>query len=262
MSPAPAVISKTSAEPAYAQLANYLRYRIADGTYPPGSQIPPEVTLGRQFNLSPMTVRRAIGILTDEGLLKPLQGRGTFVRAIDWQNSGFSLRPLAELVSQGGNTKVRMLNIHTVKADERLADKLRVPLQTRLIHVLRLLVRDGAPVLLQSGHLLYDPRQPLVEAELDVISLSGLLSGSSNTLVKKGELETRPKTLNRGEAELLRQPEGSAAFAMEYLFWNFQDECIGCGFFLVPFPFLSFKTKIGLWFDAPERGAAGTPAAS
>ncbi len=247
--PTAALISKNSAEPAYAQLAEHLRHRIADGTYPPGSQIPPEVTLGRQFSLSPMTVRRAIGILTDEGLLKPLQGRGTFVRAIDWQSSGFSLKPLAELVSQGGNTKVKVLNINTVKADSRLAEKLSLAVGTRLIHVLRLLVRDGAPVLLQSGHLLYDPRQPLVEAELDIISLSGLLSGSPNTVIKKGELETSPKTLNKNEAELLRQPEGSAAFAMEYLFWNFQDERIGCGFFLVPFHLLSFKTRIGLWFN-------------
>ncbi|MDL2259254.1 GntR family transcriptional regulator [Deltaproteobacteria bacterium OttesenSCG-928-K17] len=248
MPPASSIISKSSTEPAYAQLANHLRHLIADGTYPPGSQIPPEITLGRQFGLSPVTVRRAIGILTEEGLLKPHQGRGTFVQAIDWHNSGFSLRPLADLVSQGGNTKVKMLKIKTIKADERLAEKFRLPVNTRLVHVLRLLMRDGVPILLQSGHLLYDPRQPLVEAELDIISLSGLLSGSSNTMIQKGELETYPKTLAFEESELLKQPEGSAAFAMEYLFWNFKNERIGCGFFLIPFPFLTFKTRIGLWF--------------
>lgn len=209
--------------------------------------------MGRQFNLSPMTVRRAIRILTDEGLLKPLQGKGTFVQAIDWQSSGFSLKPLADLVSQANNTKVKVLKIQTIKADERLAIKLSVPLNTRLIHVLRLLIRDGSPMLLQSGYLLYNPRLPLVEAELDVISLAGLLSGSSNTLIKKGELESFPKNLNREEAHLFKQPEGSAAFAMEYLFWNFRDECIGCGFFLIPFPYLSFKTRIGLWFNHEER---------
>jgi len=249
MSNMSASISKSSTEPAYAQLADRLRHLIADGTYPPGSQIPPEVNLGRQFNLSPMTVRRAISILTDEGLLKPLQGKGTFVQPLDWQSSGFSLKPLADLVSHGDNTKVKVLKIHTVKADKGLAEKLSIPQNTRLIHVLRLLVRDGAPVLLQSGYMIYDPRQPLVEAELDVISLAGLLSGSSNVLIKKGELENFPKNLNQEEAQLLKQPEGSAAFAMEYLFWNFHNECIGCGFFLIPFPYLSFKTRIGLWFN-------------
>lgn len=247
------LISKSSAEPAYAQLADHLRYLISDGTYPPGSQIPTEANLGQQFNLSPMTVRRAISILTDEGLLKPLQGKGTFVQALDWQSSGFSLKPLADLVSQDGNTKVRVLKIHTIKADARLSAKLSIPINTRLIHVLRLLMRDGSPILLQSGYLLYDPRQPLVEAELDVISLSGLLSGSSNGLIKKGELENYPKNLNPEEARLLKQPDGSPAFAVEYLFWNFKDKCIGCGFFLIPFPFLSFKTRIGLWFNHEQR---------
>jgi GntR family transcriptional regulator len=244
---------KSPAEPAYLRLADHLRHMIANGTYTPGSQIPPEVALGREFNLSPVTVRRAIGILTAEGLLKPLQGRGTFVQAIDWQNSGFSLKPLVELVSQDESAKVKVLKIHTVKADEYLAKKLRIPVDTRLVHVLRLLVRDGSPVLLQSGHLLYDPRQPLVEAELDLVSLSGLLSGASNTLIKKGELETNPKVLRPDEAALLHQPEGSAAFAMEYLFWNFQNKRIGCGFFLIPFPFLSFKSRIGLWFNNEEE---------
>lgn len=242
---------KSPTEPAYARLAAHLRHMIADGTYPPGSQIPPEVNLGRQFNLSPMTVRRAISILTDEGLLKPLQGKGTFVQPFDWQHSGFSLKPLADLISKASNTRVKILKIQTIKADERLAAKLEVSLNTRLVQVLRLLVRDGSPVLLQNGYLLYDPRQPLVEAELDAISLAGLLSGSPNTLIKKGELENFPKTLNSEEARLLKQPEGSAAFAMEYLFWNSRDECIGYGFFLIPSSYLSFKTKIGLWLT-PE----------
>lgn len=239
----------SSTEPAYAQLANHLRHLIADGTYPPGSQIPPEVNLRRQFKLSPMTIRRAISVLTDEGLIKPIQGKGTFVLALDWQSSGFSLQPLADLVSEEDNTKVKFLKIHTIKADAGLSAKLAVPLNARLVHVLRLLLRNGTPVLLQSGYLLYDPRRPLVEAELDVISLAGLLAGSSNSLIKKGELENYPKNLNQEEAQLLKQPEGAAAFAVEYLFWDFKDVRIGCGFFLVPFPHLSFKTRIGLWFN-------------
>jgi len=240
-------ISRSSPEPAYAQLAGRLRHLIADGTYPPGSQIPPELALGREFGLSPMTVRRAIGLLTEEGLLKALQGRGTFVQTIEWQSSGFSLKPLADLIVQDGHTRVKALKVHTIKADARLARRLSVPERTRLIHILRLLVRDGVPLLLQSGHIIYNPRLPLVEAELDIISLSGLFTGNPNTSIKRGELETTPRVLDEEEAGLLRQPAGSAAFSLEYLFWSFQDQPIGYGYFLVPAPFLSLKTKIGLW---------------
>ena len=242
-------ISKSSPEPAYAQLAAHLKHLIADGTYPPGSQIPPEITLSRDFGISPMTVRRAIGLLTEEGLLKPLQGRGTFVQTIEWQSSGFSLKPLADLVGSRDNTKVRVLKIHTIKADEHLAARMRVPVQARLIHVLRLLVRDGRPVLLQSGHIIYDPRLPLVEAELDVISLAGLFTGSPNTLIKRGALKTVPKVMTEEEAQLLSQTAGAAAFSLEYLFWSFQDKPIGYGFFLIPAAVLALTSKIGLWLN-------------
>ncbi|MDR1045630.1 MAG: GntR family transcriptional regulator [Candidatus Adiutrix sp.] len=242
-------LSKNSHEPVYAQLATHLRQQIAEGLYPPGSQIPPEMTLSRTHGISAMTVRQAIGLLTDEGLLKRVQGRGTFVKSIEWQGSGFSLKPLAELVGQDGNTLVKVLKINTIRAGEDLAARLQVPPQSRLISIVRLLIRDGQPMLLQKGHLIYDPCLPLLEAELDVISLSGLFTGAPNRLIKKGELETLPVVLGEEEAALLEKAPGSAAFALEYLFWNFQDQPIGNGFFLVPQERMSLKARIGLWLE-------------
>lgn len=240
-------ISKESTQPAYAQLAGRLKQQIAEGVYPSGSQIPTEIALSRDFGISPMTARRAIGLLTEEGLLKASQGRGTFVKTIEWQSSGFSLKPLAELISNDANTKVKVLKIHVVRADDGLAKKLEIDVGCRLIHVLRLLIRDGHPILLQSGHIIYDPDRPLLEAELDIVSLEGLLSGTTNTIIKKGEIDVVPKMMNSEEANLLQLPDNTAAFALEYLFWDFKDIPIGYGFFLIPSHFLSLKTKIGLW---------------
>lgn len=62
----------------YLQLADILRERIADGTYPPGSKIPPLLGLQAEFGLSSMTVRRAVRVLAAEGLLVLVPGRGTF----------------------------------------------------------------------------------------------------------------------------------------------------------------------------------------
>jgi GntR family transcriptional regulator len=63
----------------YLQLADILRERIADGTYRPGDKIPPLLDLQTEFSLSSMTVRRAVGVLSGEGLLVRVPGRGTFV---------------------------------------------------------------------------------------------------------------------------------------------------------------------------------------
>jgi GntR family transcriptional regulator len=62
------------------QLAALLRARIASGELPPGSRIPSLVDLAAEYDLSVVTVRKAVAALVAEGTLMPKSGRGTFVR--------------------------------------------------------------------------------------------------------------------------------------------------------------------------------------
>lgn len=63
----------------YRQLAARLRARIADGEFPPGRRIPSLRDLEAEYQVAPMTVRKAVGLLVDEGLVITKPGRGTFV---------------------------------------------------------------------------------------------------------------------------------------------------------------------------------------
>lgn len=72
-------IDHDAAEFPFLQLARILRSRIESGEYPEGRKIPPLLGLQAEFGLSSMTVRRAVGVLVDEGLLLRVPGRGTFV---------------------------------------------------------------------------------------------------------------------------------------------------------------------------------------
>jgi len=72
--------SRQASEPLYLQAASYLRDRIADGTYPPSSVLPSEKDLTSLLGVSRPTVRHALKILTEEGLIDRLPGRGSFVR--------------------------------------------------------------------------------------------------------------------------------------------------------------------------------------
>lgn len=65
--------------PLYQQLADLLRAQIEAGELPPNRPIPTEVQLMQRHELGRDTVRRAIGILRDEGLLVTVKARGTFV---------------------------------------------------------------------------------------------------------------------------------------------------------------------------------------
>lgn len=65
--------------PPYQQLAAILRERIASGQIPPRRPIPSVTTLQQQTGLARGTIRKAIALLADEGLVVVRPGWGTFV---------------------------------------------------------------------------------------------------------------------------------------------------------------------------------------
>lgn len=62
---------------------------IQEGTYPPGSQLPSEPELAARMGVSRMTLRRALSLLIDDGLVKNIRGKGNFIRSQEnLSNSG------------------------------------------------------------------------------------------------------------------------------------------------------------------------------
>lgn len=67
--------------PKYQQLAGILRARIA--TLEPGDPIPSETELETETGLARGTIKKAIGVLRDEGLIVTTRGLGSFVAEKD-----------------------------------------------------------------------------------------------------------------------------------------------------------------------------------
>jgi len=64
--------------PLYIQVASVMRQRIETKQWHPGQKIPTLIELEREFQVARVTVRQAVDILREEGLLRSQQGRGTF----------------------------------------------------------------------------------------------------------------------------------------------------------------------------------------
>lgn len=63
----------------YMQLAGILGARIERGDWAPGSRMPSEQDIGDHYELSRKTVRRAMRVLADRGLVVSIRGRGHFI---------------------------------------------------------------------------------------------------------------------------------------------------------------------------------------
>lgn len=74
------MIDRDSPVPPYRQVADALRDRIEDGTIPPGRRIPSLVELEQEFEVARDTLRKAVRLLRDEGLVETVPGMGVYVK--------------------------------------------------------------------------------------------------------------------------------------------------------------------------------------
>ncbi len=239
-------IDRDSYEPAYAQLVNILRRSMAEGIFRPGDRLPSEAQICERFGVSPMTVRRAINLLVDQGIVVAEQGRGTFVKPVAMGEASFHLRELQALFSDSEHTSVSVLEARIIKADERVARKLQVEAGQRTVYIRRLISKDGAPALYHREYLVYDHTRPIVEAELEVTALQHLFQGAGETLLKCGDISMEATLLNEEEACLLGVSQPMAAFVFEHLFYDFDNRPISWGWFVGRADLLRFTTRVGL----------------
>jgi DNA-binding GntR family transcriptional regulator len=80
------VIDTHSPVPSYRQLADQLRDRIASGQIGPREPLPSITAMTQETGLAVGTVRKAVGVLVDEGWAYTVPGRGTY--AADVQAPG------------------------------------------------------------------------------------------------------------------------------------------------------------------------------
>ncbi len=72
-------IDRGSIVPIYQQIADELRRGIAAGRYLPGRALPSESEIAATLGVARLTVRKAVRVLADEGLVEVSRGRGAFV---------------------------------------------------------------------------------------------------------------------------------------------------------------------------------------
>lgn len=74
-----AMIDKNSSIPLYEQVTNVLRQEILNNVYGSSGSIGTHTQLAKRFGVSLITIRKAVQILEEEGILAIHQGKGTFV---------------------------------------------------------------------------------------------------------------------------------------------------------------------------------------
>lgn len=239
-------IDRESQEPAYIQLLNILRVQIGKGVYPPGSRLPSESQLCGKYGVSPMTVRRTVKMLLDQGMVNTIRGSGTYVRPMALGSVTFQLGEFERILKNSRKEDVKILEVQLARADELTARKLSIQVGERTILIRRLICSENDPVLYHTENLIADPGRPVVEAALEITSLHGLFSGSGETIFKRGELTIETIVLSQEEAGLLSAPEMLPAFRLDHVFFDFSDRPVSWGRFICRGDRFRFTATVGV----------------
>jgi GntR family transcriptional regulator len=130
-------------EPKYQRIAEELRRRVAAGELAAGRLLPSESALGEAYAASRVTVRRALELLRDEGLVDARQGFGWFVAAPTVEQSLARLGTIeAQLADSGRSSERRVLDFRFVGARSHVRKVLGAD---RVLEVRRLNTVDGVP---------------------------------------------------------------------------------------------------------------------
>jgi GntR family transcriptional regulator len=136
------------------QVEGFLRERIRDATYSPGSRIPSESELSDEFGVSRATVRTVLAKLAVNGLILRKQGDGTYVNARAGELSAHlgNLWDFVYLIESNGFTpSIKMLSIERRAATEKEATSLAIEPGEELLVLVRLFYADDKPVILANN---------------------------------------------------------------------------------------------------------------
>lgn len=132
--------------PLYQRLRDEFLLQIAEGRWVPGTPIPTETEMTREYSVAIGTVRKAIDTLVQDGILDRQQGRGTFVRRPEFTRS---LSRFFRQVDQQGNVRIPesdILSLESEPASQHVRQTLALGESTRVIHLERVRRMDGKPL--------------------------------------------------------------------------------------------------------------------
>jgi len=140
--------------PAYHQLHLVLSQRIREGLYPPESRFPSEFDLAARYDVSRVTVRRALAMLEEEGLIVRRRGAGTSVAPRKAAASGPIAGEVENLITIGMDTEARLVSHRTIRdAPPQAVAALAVEPGTPLVELVRQRLHEGEPFSLTAVYL-------------------------------------------------------------------------------------------------------------
>lgn len=202
-------------KPRYMQIADLLTEQIKDGTLTPGAMMPTEAELQATYDVSRVTIRKAMKVLVDNELLYRVRGSGSYVKAPKAQHNAFQLMGFIEEVSaQGKIPSSKVIAFETCPCSHAIASKLNLEEGTLIYAIQRLRLIDDEPEILECTYL---PVAMFTDLSIDIMQTSkyDYIEHQKGMQIAKSRQCVWPDSTSLSLADLLNTKENTPILRVE-----------------------------------------------
>jgi GntR family transcriptional regulator len=202
--------------PLYSHVETVLAGEIADGYLKIGDQLPTEDNLIERFEVSRITVRRAIQNLVSRGLVEIRRGKGTFVAPPKITQELTELSGFVEdMHALGRKPTARVISKDIVTASVGVAEQLALTKGARVVRIRRVRLADDVPLSFDETYLPLALGKKIIRNNLKTEPIFSLLERKYDVPLIEAEYRLESVIADPEVAGALRVNQGSPIFLIE-----------------------------------------------
>lgn len=208
--------------PAYKRIKNYILDNIHNGNWQINQSIPTEIQLASEFNVSRMTVNRALKELSEEGVLERRQGAGTYIKQQQFKDTYVEVRNIAEDIrSSGKKYRAKVIKQGICQADFTLAQQFNCEVGDNLAEVFIIHYANDRPVQYEQRWVNVGVAPDFIKQDFSQINASAYLI--ENLPLQGGSYTIEALSANKEVAEALQLELGSPILVLSRKTWSKQQ---------------------------------------
>jgi GntR family transcriptional regulator len=189
---------------------------MLDGTYAPHAQLPTERALCDMFEVSRITVRQALDELRQEGAVKKVRGRGTFVAAPRAYQNIAALQGFSEAMTPLGHQVTnRLEGFRYLEPDAALRARLELGDNARAAEIKRIRILNGARLSFETTYVGEALAQKLTSADLATQDIFKLIEERSPVRIDHANVAIDSMLANEETRAALGLAPGSPVLRVE-----------------------------------------------
>lgn len=199
----------------YRDIATQLVTAIQDGIFT--VKLPTEAQLMARYQASRNTIRKAIDLVYQQGLLRRVQGSGYYITNIQLQHKtvvNLSARSLFNSNLHPRNLKSKILTFDTIQGDSALSRKLGIPVDEELYRIIRLRYWHEQLYCLEEAYYLRSVI-PYLSTEAVNSSIWDFINEAYGIGIANSDDYLSLTNLNQEEADLMGLKHGGTYLALD-----------------------------------------------